>query len=461
MESVFEYDVFISFTREDGKQVEKLYTRLIDFGIRVFWSKEKLDPNTGTGFTKPIASALERSQHFVLYWTTKAATSPWVEKEWTTFFNNYHIKDENNRRMYIHCVEPFENLEIPLLIKEILRPRNQVHLISSLVRLVYSNSIMKLKETSLQQKEYLKVVEGQLEIEKRKATEARDFYRHNRFWRPFTENKHIHIFTCARDIPHDNNNRRGLGGRTSIDMWDYRSAFDITHFFALMYPGTKVTIEDPVIKLGDDDLKEAKLVGGHIAQMMGMLEDKDCIIIGSPDVSDFAEIVLAQIHKISPYSTGREKRKGFVIIKERKFTSSAFYWEKQQDEEEGVAQIIKPNDYKFYANSLASDERGSGKMYGILVVANNPFSKNKERRNKILILSGFSGVATNSVSKILTNEECLGEFFKLDHAYENIEKPIEALIGVKYNIDQNYLQRDTRRIENLAKDITFEKLIEI
>ena len=194
--------------------------------------------------------------------------------------------------------------------------------------------------------------------------------------------------------------------------------------------------------------------------MRSMLENKDCIIIGSPDVSDFAEIVLAELHQISPYSKGREKRKGFVIVKERKYTSSAFYWEKQEKEEEGIAQIVKPNDFTFLPHKVASEDGSSGEMYGILVVASNPFCK-KLRRSKIIILSGFSGVATNAIAKILTSEECLDEFFKLDQAYENLERPIEALIGVTYTVDRNYSERDTRKIENYKQDIFFEKLVEI
>jgi hypothetical protein len=99
-------------------------------------------------------------------------------------------------------------------------------------------------------------------------------------------------------------------------------------------------------------------------------------------------------------------------------------------------------------------------MYGILVVANNPFCK-PELRRKIIILSGFSGVATNAIAKILTDEIYLDEFFKLDNAYANIDKDIEALIGVEYTIDKLFSNRDTRQIVNSEKAITFERLVEI
>ena len=95
-------------------------------------------------------------------------------------------------------------------------------------------------------------------------------------------------------------------------------------------------------------------------------------------------------------------------------------------------------------------------MFGILIVANNPYNK-KHQNNKIIILSGFSGIATNAIAKIITEEEWINEFFKLDDQYVNLDKDFEALIGVEYVIDRDFSIRDTRRI----KKITFESFVEI
>ena len=121
----------------------------------------------------------------------------------------------------------------------------------------YISSENELQEITSTQKRELSALKDQLDVEIKKGSEARDYYRHNRFWRPITEERDVHIFTCARDVQHDRDNKRGLGGRTNVDMWDYRSVFDITHFFASNYPNTKVTIEEPVSKLGDNDLKRS------------------------------------------------------------------------------------------------------------------------------------------------------------------------------------------------------------
>jgi len=450
----YKYDVFICFSHKDLKAVENLHKRLLEFKLRVFWDKEL---EKGTGFTEKIREALKDSLHFVSYYTKNASESGWVGDEMEYFYEHYHEKDKENRRMYILPIPTSNKEKISRLYGDINFPKDKLNLISEIVKATYINSDKDYQKKRAYQKIELDTLKIQLENEIKKGSEARDYYRHNRFWRPITEKKDVHIFTCARDVPGNLDNKRGQGGRTNIDMWDYRSVFDITHFFASNYPNTKVTIEDPVSKLGDNDLKEAVRLAVRIAQMRSMLENKDCIIIGSPDVSDFAEIVLAELHMISPYSTKRDKRKGFVLVKEKKYTRSAFYWEKQPNEEEGIAQIIKPKAFEFLSHIGASEDGSSGKMYGILVVANNPWGKS----NKIVILSGFSGIATNAIAKILTSEECLEEFFKLDQAYLNIDRPIEALIGVKYTVDRHYSERDTRKIENYKQDITFERLVEI
>jgi hypothetical protein len=194
--------------------------------------------------------------------------------------------------------------------------------------------------------------------------------------------------------------------------------------------------------------------------MKGLLENKDCIIIGSPDVSDFAEIVLAQIHKIAFYAEERIKRKGFVVIKEQKYTKSSFYWKKIEDEKEGVAEIQSPGHNTLYPHILPTEDGDPGSMYGILVVANNPFCTEGLQR-KIIILSGFSGVATNAISKILTDELCLTEFFRLDNACASVNRNAEILVRVEYVVERDFTSRDTRQIRDFSDTINFVKLVEI
>ncbi len=452
MSDKYKHDAFISFSHMDVDNVRPIYQTLTDYGLNVFWSEENL--TLGKAFPPDLKEALKGSQNLILYFTKNASGSKWVNIECNEFFSNCQSKDSENRRMYVLSDGSCDLENIPLCFNQLNRPKSVDQLITGLV-----THILKSKEEI-----NAKLLE-RLNQEKRKVEEARDYYRHARFWRPIAENKDIHIFTCARDIPQDRIDNRGQGCRTNIDKWDYRAVLDITNFFASNYPNTRVTIEDPISKLQGVDLTNGVLLADHINSMEKMLEDKDCIIIGSPDVSDFAEIVLAKIHRIHSYTECRKKNKGFVIIREQKNTLSSFSWEKDNNEREGIAQIFSENNqnrYEYFPHIINGlNDRGPHKMFGILIVANNPYCKENKQRKKIIIMSGASGVATNAIAKLLTDESCLKEFFKLDQAYVNTDRNIEALIGVEYVVEDNPNKRDARKIANSENAITFERLVEI
>src|SRR5207237_736715 len=77
---------------------------------------------------------------------------------------------------------------------------------------------------------------------RRRDKEAFGHYRRSRFWRQLASDTNVHIFTCGRDTPPDNATGR-RGSRTTIDMWDYKTVLDLTHFLNRYYPATHVKIE--------------------------------------------------------------------------------------------------------------------------------------------------------------------------------------------------------------------------
>jgi hypothetical protein len=86
-----------------------------------------------------------------------------------------------------------------------------------------------------------------------------------------------------------------------------------------------------------------------------------------------------------------------------------------------------------------------GEMYGILVIANNPFS-DLEKPNKLIILSGFSGISTYAISKLLTDDTYQEQLSKFDNDHVDRNKNIEVVIGVRYDIDETLLNKDNREI---------------
>jgi hypothetical protein len=435
MVSKYLYDVFLSYASEDKEAVEPFYNKLLAHGLTCYWSPASNKP--GDPFPDKITEALEKSQQFVVYCSKHTNKSSWVADECKIFHSEFHNGDKENRPFYVLLDDSSSNKEIPLMYRTL-------HYADT-----FDELVAQIAKTAL---EYQKSC---LDQEEKKVSEARKYYQHERFWHQIAQNKKIHIFTCGRDVPHDPKGPRGFGGRTNIDVWDYRSVFDLTHFFSSRYPGTTILIEDPMSKLHEQDLEQAVRLGNYLAHMQSKVRDKDCIIIGSPDVSDFAEIILAKIHGVDPYIDNRIINKGYILIKEQKRTRSSFYWQKEAKEKEGVAQILG-TDHKDFNNKDVKKGEKPGKMYGILVVANNPFSS-RTPAHKIIILSGFSGPATNAIARLLTSENYLDEFFKLDQNYVDINRNVEVLVGVEYTLGNDITGRDTREITG----ITFEGLMEI
>jgi hypothetical protein len=108
---------------------------------------------------------------------------------------------------------------------------------------------------------------------------------------------------------------------------------------------------------------------------------------------------------------------------------------------------------------MTTSKRNVGKMHGILVVADNPFNDSEHR--KIMILSGFSGVATNAMVKFLTEEAYLNSFFAFDEKHSHQARAIEVVICVRYTMGLGTENKDTRAINENSDSIIFEELVEL
>jgi len=158
--------------------------------------------------------------------------------------------------------------------------------------------------------------------------------------------------------------------------------------------------------------------------------------VGSPDVSDFAEIVLAKTHGIKPYHHDRVKQTGYVIIKDEAGEGpapSSHYWTTHESERVGVAKLSATGQEAYPAR--LDPKTGEGEMCGVLAVASNPFSdlSGRPEERRVVLLSGFSGVATNAIAKFLTDDNYLDEFAKFDRDYVDVNKNVEVLIGVNFS----------------------------
>ena len=74
-----EYDVFISYSRNDEKQINKFVDRLEELGFRVWIDRKGIE--SGDSFKSVIVNALENSAVFVYFNSFSSSKSPWTTKE--------------------------------------------------------------------------------------------------------------------------------------------------------------------------------------------------------------------------------------------------------------------------------------------------------------------------------------------------------------------------------------------
>lgn len=415
-EGSFLYDIFLSHNNQDEDRVRLICNQFHDSGLKPFFAPIDLREHVGTaGWEEEITRAVVRSQHLGVYCSRDAVLSEWVRKEVSIFVNSRN-SSPGTKRLLLPLVDPDlssdELQQVLAAIKEIgdvLRPRDSIHALETVV-----------KERITHLVEKLGTAREELNLAHDLARQAFEHYRHARFWRSFSNARQdLHIFTCGRDTPEDLL-KRGPCGRTSIDRWDYQAAVDITHHFGRYHRDVDVVIEDPVSK--------AQIEGARTFDRWEFgqkLFNRNCVIIGSPDVSDFAEIAIANLLKVDPYYPDRPLSGGFRIRKGVK-RYSTFYEQSQEGEDEGISLISEGRMVKFFHSTNDRD-------HGIMILADNPFTE-PGRVNKILILAGHSGVATRAMSLLLTNEErwCLEAFYDFDRKIAVMEQPLAAVVEVSY-----------------------------
>ena len=440
------YDVFVSYVKEELKEAKAIAQRLREYDLKVFVADETLTAkNRGDDeWKQALEEHLLCSRLFVLNCSRNIQASTWVMKEIEMFKSKVYEKNKLCK-MFILESENFRDDQYPPDLKDFLRTPNHEDLThdvnQALVNLYREEASTAQIKLNTCKTEYGSVIEAKDKLLKDRF----DHYGQQRFWSPFSKNKEVHIFTCGRDLSHTDGAGRGSGGRTNIDKWDYRSVLEITHYFAEHYPATRVKIEDPEAKLRPEDLNGPGS-GPIVADLMRKLEDKDCVIIGSPDVSDFAELVLAKIHGLHAFGSNRQKELGFAITKADLKMPGITYWEKKDDEPEGVNWIEKGKAFE------PSEIGTKGTSYGILVLCNNPFigQHQGQPEHRILILGGFTGVATYGIAKLLTSNapQYRKRFFDVDQLPDLSQENIELLFEVIYQAGSKSDEKDTRNIDD-------------
>jgi len=72
------YDIFVSYSRENKKEVQKIVNFLLEKKFRIWWDPEILP---GTKFDEEIQNALASSKCIVVIWSSSSINSRWVKEE--------------------------------------------------------------------------------------------------------------------------------------------------------------------------------------------------------------------------------------------------------------------------------------------------------------------------------------------------------------------------------------------
>jgi len=288
-------------------------------------------------------------------------------------------------------------------------------------------------------KQLSKVV-PQISIETFRETEDEPY---RKIWNPILAGKNtLHIIYYGR--PYEGVKR---GNRTNIDSWDTKTVSEASFYLAQKYPTTIIKAAPPKTKLENPVPEKDNII-------KSLTNDyANCLLVGSPDANDYSEVVLAKIFGTEPFVPRKKyERKGFLFYKDYLDVNlpCAFY-RKCNSGKEGVK----------FGRTFYSIERtaSGGETFGVLVIARNPF----EPKSAVIILSGFTGIATYGLMGILINTETsmgiLGQDFKkfksalefsiLKNFDPTLQKPFVALIKFTYSINAN-LPGDNRNLEEVA-----------
>lgn len=238
----------------------------------------------------------------------------------------------------------------------------------------------------------------------------------DQFWQEMLQRTgEVSIFTGALHI--DQFSREMIGD------WDFRTVSELTGYFAShQYPAK---IESPVYQVKPESLTSENRER-FISELEGLLRNKNCIIIASPDVNPLTEIALGKIYGIprNEWFTASQSAKAIpgtaIAFKEKYIPESdqpinrgvsfAFYEElifggrEQKRLRRGFRSSILGGG-EVMEEFISQTETTSMKEFTVfahLLIARNPYCDKEIAPKYIVVLNGISGPATFALTHVLT-----------------------------------------------------------
>ena len=270
---------------------------------------------------------------------------------------------------------------------------------------------------------------------------------YQKIWDGFLFNKQtLSVIYCGRPTGSTKNqiipNSEKRGSRTNIDSWDTKAVSEVSFYLAQKYPTSLIKPTSPKTKMVT--YQEVK-----VTEIKEQLSDiySNCIIVGSPDVNDYAEIVLAKLYGVKPFDpeAKTDKKGGFIFYKNNIHApiNSSFY---RKDNNSNWVQ--HPGGIAYCTQNIT---------FGVLTIATNPFVKN--RLGKIIVLSGFTGLATCALMELVIESEPEPNDAKEKLFKKALNKQLKEQILVKFKAELKTpfsaiirFEYETESAENIVGD---------
>lgn len=235
-------------------------------------------------------------------------------------------------------------------------------------------------------------------------------------------------------------------GRTNIDSWDSKAVTEASSYLAQKYPTATIKTAPPQTKKPGKK-RPAELVD---IEKEFTKEYPNCVIVGSPDVNDYAEFALSRIFGVPPFRRPTKKRletaskdEGFVF---KKTNISPEIWSAFSVSEHVNRVLFFGKDEPCVEPEADDDGKiKDGATYGVLTLSPNPFVQQGEGR--IVVLSGFTGLATSGLMLLLVDSDTddykdvrsrFDEVLRNEIARAYAECKVDQAFSVLVRFDYNY-----------------------
>ena len=329
-----------------------------------------------------------------------------------------------------------------------------------------------------------------LRIVAEKYDEEINEYPHRHLWdRVIHESSRLNVFAFGRGARKD---YQRSGFRTIVDTWDYQAVAKLSFFLAQKYRQATVEIEPP------EDMRDRKpesvpgwkdYISRRFEHMSGEPLDKCFIVVGSPDVSDYAEFILATGYGIEPCrqttcgspmrnqcegncKTPCVGRSGYIFYKKNYYPDSPgslpqldrdthprqnsfCYREATDDSPESVLWYGR----RFFCST--------GVNYGVVTIFNEKVKLRDDAEGgggcsagPVIVLSGFSGIATYGLAVLLTAmpegkmstqnvQETAMDLKRRLRKHED-ESAVQILVKIDFGSKSDVNDRDDREFHRIS-----------